>query len=117
MPPAARQACFAVGSPFRLARSRHAVYIIAVKEVVAMRKSNFIPIVIVCCSLLTGLARAQETNVPLTNIEVFDSQTGTIIVKGSVLIGTVSAQNGTVSVQGQGVDRAGQRTEGIRDCG
>jgi len=36
---------------------------------------------------------------PLEKVEVFDAQTGTVIVKGSVLIGTVSAESGTVSVR------------------
>ena len=36
---------------------------------------------------------------PLTKIEIFEARTGTVIVRGSVLIDTMSAQNGTVSVR------------------
>jgi hypothetical protein len=64
-----------------------------------MRKTAIVLVMMIGGSLLEGFARAQETNAPLTNIEIFDAQTGTVIVKGSVLIGTVSAQSGTVSVR------------------
>jgi hypothetical protein len=44
-------------------------------------------------------AQADDTNVPLSHIEIFEYQTGTVIVRGSVLVGTVSTQAGTVSVR------------------
>jgi hypothetical protein len=70
-----------------------------VEEVLTMRKINIVLIMIVGCSLVAGFARAQDTNAPLTNIEIFEYQTGTIIIRGSMLVGTVSAQTGTVSVR------------------
>jgi len=64
-----------------------------------MRGIHVIPLVIVSGSLLAGTVWAQDTNAPLTKIEVFEAQTRTVIVRGSVLIGTMSAQTGTVSVR------------------
>jgi len=46
-----------------------------------------------------GNLRAQDTNAPRTNLEAFEAQTGTVIVKGSALIGTIQGQTGTVSVR------------------
>ena len=64
-----------------------------------MRRGNIVLGLIVGCWLLPNSGRAQDTNAPLTNIEAFEAQTGTVIVKGSVLVGTVSTQTGTVSVR------------------
>src|SRR6266850_6803850 len=64
-----------------------------------MRGINVIFMVILAGSLVAGRARAQDTNPPLTKIEIFEAQTGTVIVRGSVLVGTMSAQTGTVSVR------------------
>ena len=64
-----------------------------------MRGMNLIFLVIITGSLAAGSTRAQDTNAPLTKIEIFEARTGTTIVRGSVLIGTVSAQTGTVSVR------------------
>jgi hypothetical protein len=64
-----------------------------------MRRFNVILAVVVGWWFLAGIARAQETNAPLTNLEAFEAQTGTVIVRGSALIGTVSGQTGTVSVR------------------
>ena len=43
--------------------------------------------------------RAQETNPPPTILETFEAQVGTVLIKGSGQIGSVSAQAGLVSVK------------------
>ncbi len=64
-----------------------------------MRRINIILVAMAGWSLLASVGWAQDTNAPLTNIEAFEAQTGTVIVKGSVLVGTVSTQAGTMSVR------------------
>jgi hypothetical protein len=64
-----------------------------------MRKTKMMIAVFVVGTLWVGGALAQDTNAPLTKIEIFEARTGTVIVRGSVLIGTMSAQTGTVSVR------------------
>ena len=64
-----------------------------------MRKTKMMIAVFVVGALWVGGALAQDTNAPLTKIEIFEARTGTVIVRGSVLIGTMSAQTGTVSVR------------------
>jgi len=64
-----------------------------------MRGINVVLLVIAGGSLVAGMARAQDTNAPLTKIEIFEARTETIVVRGSVLIGTMSAQSGTASVR------------------
>ena len=64
-----------------------------------MRRINIALVMIVGGSLVAGFARAQDTNPPLTKIEIFENRTGTVIVRGSVLIDTMSADQGTVSVR------------------
>ena len=64
-----------------------------------MRKVNIILVVIVGWLFTAVRAGAQDTNAPLTNLEVFEAQTGTVIVKGSAMIGTIPAGTGTVSVR------------------
>ena len=64
-----------------------------------MREIKVVLLVILGGSLVAGNARAQDTNPPLTKIEIFEAQTGVIIVRGSVLVGIMSAQTGTVSVR------------------
>jgi len=64
-----------------------------------MRKISIVVITIAGWLLLVGVARAQDTNAPLTKIEVFEGRTGTVIIRGSVLVGTMSAQTGTVLVR------------------
>jgi len=49
--------------------------------------------------VLAGNLWAQDTNAPRTNLEAFEAQTGTVIVRGSALIGTIEGQTGTVSVR------------------
>src|ERR1035441_740739 len=60
-----------------------------------MRKTKMMIAVFVVGTLWVGGALAQDTNAPLTKIEIFEARTGTVIVRGSVLIGTMSAQTGT----------------------
>jgi hypothetical protein len=64
-----------------------------------MHRFSFILAVAAGWWSLTGSVRAQDTNAPLTNLEVFEAQTGTVIVRGSALIGTISGETGTVSVR------------------
>jgi hypothetical protein len=64
-----------------------------------MHRLNFILVAVAGCWFLQGGARAQDTNAPLTNLEAFEAQTGTVIVRGSALIGTISGETGTVSVR------------------
>ncbi len=64
-----------------------------------MRMIKVMVVVIVGGSLVAGSTLAQDTNAPLTKIEIFEARTGTVIIRGSVLIGTMSAQTGTVSVR------------------
>ena len=64
-----------------------------------MRMIKIVIAVLIVGGFWVGGALAQDTNAPLTKIEVFDARTGMVIVRGSVLIGTMSAQTGTVSVR------------------
>jgi hypothetical protein len=64
-----------------------------------MHRFSFILAVVAGWWSLSGSARAQDTNAPLTNLEAFEAQTGTVIVRGSALIGTISGETGTVSVR------------------
>ena len=72
-----------------------------------MRGINVVLLVIVGGSLVAGTVWAQDTNAPLTKIEIFEARTGTVIVRGSVLIGSMSAQTGTVSVRAKESVEAG----------
>jgi len=49
--------------------------------------------------VLGGTVLAEDTNAPKTKLEAFEAQTGVTIVKGSVLIGAVNAENGVVSIR------------------
>ena len=49
--------------------------------------------------VLNGALLADDTNAPKTKLEAFEAQTGITIVKGSVLIGSVNAQNGVISIR------------------
>jgi hypothetical protein len=64
-----------------------------------MHKSSVV-LIAVCCSL-AFLARAQDaaTNVPKTEIENFELQTGTVIVRGYGEIGSVTTGAGVISVR------------------
>lgn len=64
-----------------------------------MHRLNFILAAVVGWWLLASTTRAQDSNAPLTNLEVFEAQTGIVIVRGTALIGTISVEAGTVSVR------------------
>jgi hypothetical protein len=64
-----------------------------------MHKTKVMIAAFIVGAFWVGGALAQDTNAPLTKIEVFEARTGTVIVRGSLLIGTMSAQTGTVSVR------------------
>ena len=76
-----------------------------------MRKIRGMIMMFVVGAIWAGGAQAQDTNPPLTHIEIFEYQTGTVIVRGGILVGTVSTQIGTVSVRGQGI-RRGRAADG-----
>jgi len=48
-----------------------------------MRRINIGFVMIVGGSLVAGFARAQDTNPPLTKIEIFENRTGTVIVRAA----------------------------------
>ena len=70
-------------------------------------------------SLLTGPARAQETNaclpLPATKLEAFETNTDTVIIKATAPIGTVPAHGGEVAVRCREITDAGtgRRESGI----
>jgi hypothetical protein len=61
---------------------------------------KFCVILIVTCCSLAFVSRAQDTtNAPKTEIENFEAQTGTVIIKGFGQIGSVTASAGVISVR------------------
>lgn len=64
-----------------------------------MRKTKVMMAMFIVGAVWVGGAVAQDTNPPLTKIEILEARTGTVIVRGSVLIDTMSVQDGTVSVR------------------
>jgi hypothetical protein len=64
-----------------------------------MRRIPIVLTAVVGWLVLAGDLWAQDTNAPRTNLEAFEAQTGTVIVRGSAVIGTIEGQNGTVSVR------------------
>jgi len=64
-----------------------------------MRRITIVLTAFVAWLALAGNLRAQDTNAPRTNLEAFEAQTGTVIVRGSALIGRIEGQTGTVSVR------------------
>ena len=63
-----------------------------------MRKFKLTSIALAAGLLLAFTGQAQDTNTLKTEIQVFEAQTGTVIIKGFTLVGSVSAAAGTVSV-------------------
>ena len=63
------------------------------------RKCSLILVVAAGWTVLSGTLLADDTNAPKTKLEAFEAQIGVTIVKGSVLIGSVNAQNGVVSIR------------------
>ena len=84
-----------------------------------MRRFIAVLIAIAGGSLLGDLVRAQETNVyplmPATKLEAFETNTDTIIIKGTAPMGTVSMHGGEVSVRCREITDAGtgRRESGI----
>ena len=84
-----------------------------------MRRFIAVLIAVVGGSLLGDLVRAQETNVcplvPATKLEAFETNTDTIIIKGTAPMGTVSMHGGEVSVRCREITDAGtgRRESGI----
>jgi hypothetical protein len=65
-----------------------------------MQRITIVLMAVVGWLVFAGNVRAQDTtNAPRTNLEAFDAQTGTVIVRGSAVIGTIEGQTGTVSVR------------------
>jgi hypothetical protein len=84
-----------------------------------MRRFMAVLIAVAGGSLLGGPARAQETNtcllVPATKLEAFETNTGTIVIKGTAPIGGVTANGGAVVVRCREITDAGtgRRESGI----
>ena len=84
-----------------------------------MRRFITVLIAVAGGSLLGDLVRAQETNVyplvPATKLEAFETNTDTIIIKGTAPMGTVSMHGGEVSVRCREITDAGtgRRESGI----
>jgi hypothetical protein len=68
-----------------------------------MSQSHPIPFALLTGCLLAITARAQETVVvpapPKTRLEILETQTGTVIVKGTALIGTLTVGAGSLTVR------------------
>ena len=60
---------------------------------------TFCVVLIAACCLPAFVSRAQDTNAPKTEIEMFESQTGAIIVKGFGQTGSMSVGATVVSVR------------------
>jgi len=59
---------------------------------------KFCAILIIAAGLLAFAARAQVTNVTFTELETFEAQTGTVIVKGAGQIGSMAIGNVNITV-------------------
>jgi hypothetical protein len=64
-----------------------------------MRNLSVILSVLVGGWLVSGAARADDTNLPRTHLGLFEAQTGRVIIKGTADIGLLSVNAGVVSVQ------------------
>jgi len=68
-----------------------------------MRRFIAIFVAVAGALLLTGMARAQETNIwlpfPATKLEAFETNTDTVIIKATAPIGSVPAHGGEVGVR------------------
>ena len=84
-----------------------------------MRRFIAVLMVVVARHYLGGAANAQETNfcllLPATKLEAFETNTDTVIIKGTAPIGTVQGRGGDVSVRCREVTDAGtgRRESGI----
>ena len=55
-------------------------------------------VLIAISGLLACVAQAQVTNVPSTELEAFEAQTGTVIIKGAGQIGSLAIGNLNLTV-------------------
>src|SRR5882762_1878968 len=80
-----------------------------------MPKFRFLLLLGALACLLPDIGRAHDTNPPLTRLEAFEAQTGTVIIKGTGQIGVLSANTATVSVRcRESIDfRTGRREYGV----
>jgi hypothetical protein len=84
-----------------------------------MRKFTAILMAVTGAFLLTGMARAQETNAfwpfPATRLEAFETNVDTVIIKATAPIGSVPAQGGDVIIRCREINDAGsgRRESGI----
>lgn len=63
-----------------------------------MGKFKFILMAALGWLLFPGLLHAQDTNAPRTRLEMFEAQTGAVIIKGAANAGTISTGGAAVSV-------------------
>jgi hypothetical protein len=84
-----------------------------------MRRFIAVWMVVAAGSFPDGVVYAQETNIcfllPATKLEAFETNTDTVIIKGTAPIGTVQARGGEVSVRCREITDAGtgHRESGI----
>jgi hypothetical protein len=84
-----------------------------------MRRFIAIFVTVAGALLLTGMARAQETNIwlpfPATKLEAFETNTDTVIIKATAPIGSVPAHSGEVGVRCREITDVGtgRRESGI----
>jgi hypothetical protein len=84
-----------------------------------MRRFIAIFVTVAGAWLLTGMARAQETNIwlpfPATKLEAFETNTDTVIIKATAPIGSVPAHSGEVGVRCREITDVGtgRRESGI----
>jgi hypothetical protein len=84
-----------------------------------MRRFIAVLTVVAAGACVGGKVCAQETNgcllIPATKLEAFDTNTDTVIIKGTAPIGTVQARGGEVSVRCREITDAGsgRRESGI----
>jgi hypothetical protein len=67
-----------------------------------MDKLKIVFAAVVGCSLLAAASRAQDTNayapVPATKLEIMETNTGMVLIKGTAPVGSISVSGGAVSV-------------------
>ena len=84
-----------------------------------MRRFIAIFVTVAGALLLTGMARAQETNIwlpfPATKLEALETNTDTVIIKATAPIGSVPAHSGEVGVRCREITDVGtgRRESGI----
>jgi hypothetical protein len=78
-----------------------------------MHQLRFI-LIATCCSLAFASHAQDLTNAPKTEIENFEAQTGTVIVKGFGQIGSVTASTGVISVR---CKESADTTTGLKEYG